>query len=154
MQEGAAPRIPFIQTVACFSEQAAVFSFIFSREGGNTLSFENGVSMHQARFDSLVGRLGLRLDRKLASENGAALYVKADVLHEFSGKQKVHFSHPTLGADGLDAEIGNKGTWYDVGVGGSWNIDRDCILSADAEYRFGHGLGRSFGLNVGVRWNF
>ena len=121
---------------------------------GNTLSFENGVSMHQARFDSLVGRLGLRLDRKLASENGAALYVKADLLHEFAGRQKVHFEHTTLGHDGLDAEVRNKGTWYDVGVGGFWSISRDCILSADAEYRFGHGLGRSFGLNVGVRWNF
>lgn len=110
--------------------------------------------MHQARFDSLVGRLGLRLDRKLASENGAALYVKADLLHEFAGRQKIHFEHTTLGYDGLDAEVRNKGTWYDVGVGGSWNIDRDCILSADGEYRFGHGLRRSFGLNVGARWSF
>ena len=121
---------------------------------GNTLGLDNGVSMHQDRFDSTVGRLGVRLDKKLSSAHDASVYAKADVLHEFSGKQKVHFKHPTIGSNVLDAEIGNKGTWYDVGVGGSWNIDRDCVLSADGEYRFGHGLRRSFGLNVGVRWNF
>ena len=79
-------------------------------------------------------------------------YVKASVLHEFSGDSSVTM----LAANGesYQADKSYGDTWLEVGIGGNIALGKNCELYGDVERSFGGDVTKNWGANIGFRYNF
>lgn len=100
-------------------------------------------------INSLVGRVGFRLGKDVDERSTA--YVKADVLHEFLGDQRIAASDVT---GSLDKTYENKGTWYDVGFGFATAVGHNSYAYLDFEKSFGNDNDDTYQINAGVQWTF
>lgn len=111
----------------------------------------------QRGFSSCVGRMGIMAGRK--TEHGE-WYVKADVLHEFSGDSKTAYNSFKASAIDIDADVYRaknldfKGTWAELSVGGTWKMNADSYLYADFSKGFGGEYKKDWMLNAGARFAF
>ncbi len=110
----------------------------------------------QRGFSSCVGRMGIMAGRK--TEQGE-WYVKADVLHEFSGDSKTAYNPGDFSVvEKLDVYITKKldftGTWAELSVGGTWKMNADSYLYADFSKGFGGEYKKDWMLNAGARFAF
>lgn len=97
---------------------------------------QRGMSVHADSATSVLGRLGFRAGRQMADDFAAGqLYVRADVLHQFTDGQDAKFSDN----DGhvLKTSWGDKDTWGQVGIGGAVNWGGSYGLQLDVERAFG-----------------
>ena len=104
----------------------------------------NGYDVALDRAESAVGRFGFRFGVDFGTKNTA--YIKADVMHEFSGGQNV-----TLSGRGssLSYAVEKRGTWYDLGFGADWQIGRNSSMFIDVEKVFGDHV-KGWELNAGL----
>ncbi len=109
--------------------------------------------MKMSNFDSFVSRVGFRLGHDFGAKSMQA-YVKADWLHEWSGKQHMKVSDKTTPNGPSDVSLNNRGSWYDVGFGAQTLFGKSVYGYIDAEYQFGSALESSWALNTGLRWQF
>ena len=100
-------------------------------------------------INSLIGRAGFRIGKDV--DERSTVYVKADVLHEFLGDQRITASDVT---GSLDKTYENKGTWYDIGFGFATAVGHDSYAYLDFEKSFGNDNDDTYQINAGLQWNF
>ncbi len=100
-------------------------------------------------INSLIGRAGFRIGRDM--DENSTVYLKADLLHEFMGDQKVTAADAT---GTLREEFENKGTWYDVGFGFAAKMSKNSYAFMDFEKSFGNDNDETYQINAGMQWSF
>lgn len=108
-----------------------------------------GTNVYVDGINSLIGRAGFRLGRDV--DEISTIYVKADVLHEFLGDQRIVAGDVT-GA--LDKTYENSGTWYDVGFGFATAVGHNSYAYLDFEKSFGSDNDETYQINAGLQWSF
>jgi outer membrane autotransporter protein len=108
--------------------------------------------------DSLVGRLGARLDRngqrqdregRLRSSNA---WLRANVWHEFRGEPRAEFA---TDAGYLPFAVDLGGSWAELGIGGTWQVSDTGYLYADIDYSWSlDGDETVWNGKLGMRWNW
>ena len=121
----------------------------FGRIDGYDYVSTKGVRVAYDDINSLIGRLGIVAGK--AFDKGGA-YVKASVLHEFSGDSSVTM----LAANGesYQADKSYGDTWLEVGIGGNIALGKNCEMYGDVERSFGGDVTKNWGANIGFRYNF
>ncbi|MCL1861753.1 MAG: autotransporter outer membrane beta-barrel domain-containing protein [Proteobacteria bacterium] len=104
--------------------------------------------------DSLAGRIGARLGRTWMRDTGRqmTMWVRPNIWHEFRGKTVTKFSS----ADGpVPFQSNLNGSWGEINVGVSGQLDRKTTLFANASYneRF-DGKGHGYNGKIGIRVNW
>ena len=153
------------------------FGLAVSVEGGKPFRFDKGwfiepqaqliyqyVDINDAKdigaqitfnnVDSLAGRIGARLGRTWMRDTGRqmTMWVRPNIWHEFRGKTVTKFSS----ADGpMPFQSNLNGTWGEINVGVSGQLDRKTTLFANVSYneRF-DGKGHGYNGKIGVRVNW
>lgn len=101
--------------------------------------------------NSFIGRLGLRLGRDITEKT--SWYVKADMIHEFSGDGGINFTSAN-GLERIDYSRDGKDTWYDIGAGLTAELSHDRSLWFEFERKFGGSYSNSWEFNGGMSWKF
>lgn len=107
-----------------------------------------GTTVEVDSIHSLIGRMGFRLGHDFSH---GTVYFKADALNEFLGKQKLK-AYDNTGV--FNAEYENKGTWFDVGCGCTYSLNKNSYIFVDAESSFGNDNESTYQFNLGVNINF
>lgn len=130
-----------------FIEPQGEIAYFYVKGGDYTAS--NGVTVEQKSLDSLTGRLGIVLGRKLAGEGSRYVepYVKAGVSHEFLGDEEARLNGTIFTGD-----LG--GTYWYWGVGIDWQAAEDFRLYAQAEREEGSHYTREYNISLGLRLSF
>jgi outer membrane autotransporter protein len=115
----------------------------------------NGVKARQDSIDSLIGRIGVRLGRRMETDNPetpAHIYGKLNLYHEFSGDHGIGL-WGTDGAVFQETADGND-TWITAGIGGSFSLNDRAEVYFDAERSFGEDIRTAWQVNAGLRFSF
>ena len=103
-------------------------------------------------IDSLIGRAGFRFGADLAQDTTpVALYLRADVMHEFMGDQDISASDDT---GYMSVSYDNDDTWYDVGLGFSVKAHESTYFFMEAEKLFGANYSDTYIFSIGARHSF
>ena len=146
-----------------FFEPQAQIQYIFvSSASYRTKGVKQESRINEAAIHSVVSRAGFRLGRTFGGASalfGAAaapaeIYIKADWLREWHGRQRLRVADKTTPEGGAIVALDNKGNRFDAGVGGEAALTRSVRVYADAEYLFGSDLEKTWNLNAGLRWIF
>ncbi|WP_455654470.1 autotransporter outer membrane beta-barrel domain-containing protein [Phascolarctobacterium sp.] len=121
----------------------------FGRIDGYDYVSTKGVRVAYDDINSLIGRLGIVAGK--AFDNGNA-YVKASVLHEFSGDSSMTML--AANGDSYQADKSYGDTWLEVGIGGNITLGKNCELYGDVERSFGGDVTKNWGANIGFRYSF
>ena len=121
----------------------------FGRIDGYDYISNKGVKVAYDDLNSFIGRLGIVSGKAFSRGD---VYVKASVLHEFSGNSSVTM----LAANGesYSAEKDYGDTWLEVGIGGNITLGKNFELYGDVERSFGGDVTKNWGANVGFRYSF
>ena len=108
----------------------------------------------QDDYDSLVGRLGLRVGQKL---DNASYYAKFAVAREFCGDYNTNYW--TVTSSGAvtspsSTEMDFGGTWYELQLGGTAKLSDNSLLYASFERSFGRDVEQKWRVDAGLRWTF
>ena len=119
---------------------------------GDDSTANNGMKIKQDDADSLTGRAGLVLGKKLApaGEDGSRYlqpYVKAGVNYEFLGEQEASINDVRMTSDLEGARV-----YYGAGV--DWQATEDLRLYMQAEREQGEHFTREYNVSVGLKWSF
>ena len=142
----------FMLTNGFFAEPQLQLQYL--RVTNADYSTSQGTHMVHDAFNSVISRIGFRGGMEFGETRSQTVYVKADWMREWAGKQKIMAFDVTTHRTGYDASIDNKGSWYDVGFGAQAKIVDDSFGFVDVEYRFGNSLDKSWVVNAGVRYAF
>ena len=111
------------------------------------------LNVQQDDYDSLIGRLGLRLGQKL---DKASYYAKFAVAKEFCGDYDTKYA--TLNASGLtdikETSMSFKDTWYEMQIGGTAQLSDNSYIYASYERNFGADVEQKWRIDAGLRWTF
>ena len=105
--------------------------------------------MDQDSFDTLVGRIGLRVGQKL--ENGS-YFAKLALAHEFSGEFDTRYN--VDGADHNKTHLDFGDTWYELQIGGTAKLSANSMLYADFQRSFGGDVTEKWRVDAGLRFTF
>ena len=121
----------------------------FGRIDGYDYISNKGVKVAYDDLNSFIGRLGIVAGKAFSRGD---VYVKASVLHEFSGNSSVTM----LAANGesYSAEKDYGDTWLEVGIGGNITLGKNFELYGDVERSFGGDVTKNWGATVGLRYSF
>ena len=89
-------------------------------------------------LNSFIGRLGIVAGKAFSRGD---VYVKASLLHEFSGNSSVTM-------------LAANGESYSADNGGNITLCKNCELYGDVERSFGGDVTKNWGANVGFRYSF
>lgn len=114
-------------------------------------SYAGGKKMHvsQDGMTSFIGRLGVAAGK--ATDKGN-FYLKASLLHEFSGKTTSTFSAEGEATSSVDQDFGD--TWAELALGGTYRLSPSSMLYADVTKSFGGDYEVQWKTNMGVRFTF
>lgn len=121
----------------------------YGRIDGYGYRSAKGVSVAYDDINSLIGRLGVVAGKEF--KRGSA-YVKASVLHEFSGSGAVTMLAANGDIYSADKDYGD--TWLELGLGGSVALGKNFQLYGDVERSFGGDVTKHWGANLGVQYSF
>ena len=112
----------------------------FGRIDGYDYISNKGVKVAYDDLNSFIGRLGIVAGKAFSRGD---VYVKASVLHEFSGNSSVTM----LAANGesYSAEKDYGDTWLEVGIGGNITLGKNFELYGDVERSFGGDVTKNWG---------
>lgn len=125
----------------------------YTHVGADTVNLTNGVnaaSYEIGDFNSLIGRAGLAAGLTCPNNRGEA-WLHASVVHEFMGDQEI--SARTIGAANT-LERDGKDTWFEYGIGASFNLTDTAYVWADVERTSGGIIDQEWRATVGVRYGF
>lgn len=113
--------------------------------------YTGGKKMHvsQDGMTSFIGRLGVAAGRTTERGN---FYLKAGLLHEFSGKTSTTFSAENEPTSTVDQDFGD--TWAELTLGGTYRLSPSSMLYGDITKSFGGDYKVQWKANVGVRFTF
>lgn len=100
--------------------------------------------------DMLVGRAGFMAGLKCPNNKGG-VYFRGSVLHDFKGDADTEFRYQGERRT-LSEDLG--GTWYELGIGGNWNVTDATYLYADFQYADGGEVDTPWRWSLGVRHAF
>ena len=121
----------------------------FGRIDGYDYISNKGVKVAYDDLNSFIGRLGIVAGKAFSRGD---VYVKASVLHEFSGNSSVTMLAANGESYSADKDYGD--TWLEVGIGGNITLGKNCELYGDVERSFGGDVTKNWGANVGFRYSF
>ena len=111
------------------------------------------LNVQQDDYDTLIGRLGLRLGQKL---DKASYYAKFAVAKEFCGDYDTKYA--TLATSGLtdikETSMSFKDTWYELQIGGTAQLRDNSYIYASYERNFGADVEQKWRIDAGLRWTF
>lgn len=126
---------------------------VFGHLGSKDYTTSRGKTVSMGSYDSAIGRLGILLGKRVTNrENPYDYYLKFSVLHEFGGERNFHLAAPD--GETMDYSEDYRDTWYEAGFGGTWHINGNTSIYADAERSFGGDWHKKWQWNVGVNWQF
>ena len=126
---------------------------VFGHLGSKDYTTRRGRTVHMGSYDSAIGRLGILLGKRVTDrEHPYDYYLKFSVLHEFGGERNFHLAAPD--GETYDYSEDYRDTWEEAGFGGTWHINGNTSLYADAERSFGGMWHKKWQWNVGVNWQF
>ncbi len=105
--------------------------------------------MDQDSFDTLVGRIGLRVGQKL--EQGS-YFAKLALAHEFSGDFDTRYN--VDGADHNKTHLDFGDSWYELQIGGTAKLSANSMLYADFQRSFGGEVTEKWRVDAGLRFTF
>ena len=121
----------------------------FGRIDGYDYISNKGVKVAYDDLNSFIGRLGIVAGKAFSRGD---VYVKASVLHEFSGNSSVTILAANGESYSADKDYGD--TWLEVGIGGNITLGKNFELYGDVERSFGGDVTKNWGANVGFRYSF
>ena len=126
---------------------------VFGRLGSKDYTTRRGRTVSMGSYDSAIGRLGILLGKRVTDrEHPYDYYLKFSVLHEFGGERNFHLAAPD--GETYDYSESYRDTWEEAGFGGTWHINGNTSLYADAERSFNGMWHKKWQWNVGVNWQF
>ena len=126
---------------------------VFGHLGSKDYTTRRGRTVSMGSYDSAIGRLGILLGKRVTDrEHPYDYYLKFSVLHEFSGERNFHLAAPD--GETYDYSEDYRDTWEEAGFGGTWHINGNTSLYADAERSFGGMWHKKWQWNIGVNWQF
>lgn len=126
---------------------------VFGHLGSKDYTTSRGKTVSMGSYDSAIGRLGILLGKRVTNrENPYDYYLKFSVLHEFGGERNFHLAAPD--GETMDYSEDYRDTWYEAGFGGTWHINGNTSIYADAERSFGGDWHKKWQWNIGVNWQF
>lgn len=112
-----------------------------------------GKTVQADGYDSAIGRIGFVTGRRgKDASHPFDWYIKGSLLHEFGGSRALRFTAPD--GETLDTRLDSQGTWYTLGLGGSYRTSHRTYLYGDVERSFGGNLQKKWQVNVGVNYQF
>lgn len=105
--------------------------------------------MDQDGFDTLVGRIGLRVGQKL--ENGS-YFAKLALAHEFMGDYDTRYNVDGKDHNSTHLEFGDS--WYELQIGGTAKLSANSMLYADFQRSFGGDVTEKWRVDAGLRFTF
>lgn len=119
---------------------------------------DHTAQVHFSDGDSLVGRIGARLNRTGQHETAQGearssnAWLRANVWHEFRGTPRAAFA-TNSGYVPFAVDMG--GSWGEVGIGGTWQVTQTGYLFADLDYSWSfNGDENAWNGKLGMRWNW
>lgn len=110
---------------------------------------DNGINIEQDAINSLIGRIGVAVGRKL--DNGS-YFARLDAKREFCGELTSKFSQSSG-----DSNIGRadmKDSWYELSVGGTCNFDKDTTGYFQVKRSFDADLQTKYRVDLDLRYTF
>lgn len=117
--------------------------------GGSSYQ-SNKVQIEQSGISSVVGRLGFNIGRDVNKKTN--FYVKANLLHEFSGSYDVAFTDKFGNRAKLDDDFND--TWFEYGAGVAFQGSKNSYFYLDVERSAGSDYKKDWQWNVGASWTF
>ena len=121
----------------------------YSYVKGDDYTAGNGVTVKQANFESLVGRLGVQAGVKFNDDRGN-LYATVSVNHDFNGETEATASQGANAAQHLSEDLG--GTWVSYGIGAQFNVLDNLAFYGSLTRANGSDYQENFRYSVGVRY--
>ena len=119
---------------------------------------DHTAQVHFSDGDSLVGRIGARLNRTGQHETAQGearssnAWLRANVWREFRGTPRAAFA-TNSGYVPFAVDMG--GSWGEVGIGGTWQVTQTGYLFADLDYSWSfNGDENAWNGKLGMRWNW
>lgn len=126
---------------------------VFGRLGSKDYTTSRGRTVHMGSYDSAIGRLGLLLGKRVTEgDHPYDYYLKFSLLHEFGGERNFHLAAPD--GETMDYSENYRDTWQEAGFGGTWHINGNTSIYADAERSFGGNWHKKWQWNLGINWQF
>lgn len=126
---------------------------VFGRLGSKDYTTSRGRTVHMGSYNSAIGRLGLLLGKRVTEgDHPYDYYLKFSLLHEFGGERNFHLVAPD--GETMDYSENYRDTWQEAGFGGTWHINGNTSIYADAERSFGGDWHKKWQWNLGVNWQF
>lgn len=117
---------------------------------GSSSYMSNKVQVDQSGISSVVGRLGFNLGRDIDKKTN--FYVKANLLHEFSGSYDVAFTDKFGNRAKLDDDFND--TWFEYGAGVAFQGSKNSYFYLDVERSADSDYKKDWQWNVGASWTF
>lgn len=117
---------------------------------GSSSYVTNKVEVDQSGISSVVGRIGFNLGRDINKTTN--FYVKANLLHEFSGDYEAAFTDKFGNRAKLEDDFSD--TWFEYGVGVAFQGSKNTSFYLDVERSAGSDYKKDWQWNVGARWTF
>lgn len=118
--------------------------------GGETIKTSNDVTIDQEGYDSLIGRLGVRVGFKFPKDRGL-IYARVSGLYDFDGEMN-GTATKGVARNSIDEDLG--GAWLEMGVGANFNWSEDTYTYVDLERTNGGEVKENYRWNVGIRHVF
>ena len=126
---------------------------VFGRLGSKDYTTSRGRTVHMGSYDSAIGRLGILLGKRVTEgDHPYDYYLKFSLLHEFGGERNFHLAAPD--GETMDYSENYRDTWQEAGFGGTWHINGNTSIYADAERSFGGDWHKKWQWNLGINWQF
>lgn len=104
--------------------------------------------------NSVIGRFGIRAGYNfdsISEQQKNALYVSADVMHEFDGDSNFYAIGRSLP---YKEKISGSETWYDIGIGTNLFFSNNSKVWFDTKHIFGGIYDNSWQINAGINVAF
>ena len=121
---------------------------------GDDFTSDGGVKANLGDINSFIGRAGARAGYQFTFGNDlpdSLVYVKADILHEFSADRDYKLQGSTLP---YSEEFSGSQTWFDAGISADLSISQNTKLWLDAAHIFGGDYENSWRFTAGARYEF
>lgn len=126
---------------------------VFGRLGSKDYTTSRGRTVHMGSYDSAIGRLGLLLGKRVTEgDHPYDYYLKFSLLQEFGGERNFHLAAPD--GETMDYSEDYRDTWQEAGFGGTWHINGNTSIYADAERSFNGSWHKKWQWNLGINWQF
>lgn len=115
----------------------------YTNIGKKTYETDRGIKVNIDNVKSFIGKVGINLGYKTH-------YIKLGVLHEFLGDVKYNAVDKNNVIRKFEDK--NKGTWFSLGVGGTFNINEKSYVYYDFEKTFSNCKYNKWQISLGYRY--